>query len=221
MERHFDEELAALKNLLIDMCEIAEEMVNMAIRILVDRDEKSIQSLTDRELRIDQRQVEIDEFACRLIALHQPTASDLRFLLGAAKINNEIERIADQATSIGGFAKSLLQEPPLKPFETIPEMVKIAVEMMHESIHAFVNFDTQRARQVILKDDTLDALNKEVISELVGFMKNNQEVLERALRLIFVAKKLERIGDLACNIAEDVVFMAEGKDLRHREDIQP
>jgi phosphate transport system protein len=218
MERHFDEELAALKGLVVDMCGLTEELVAMAVRALVERNVDLLQGISEQEQKIDRFQIDVDEVCCRLIALHQPTARDLRFLFGVAKINNEIERIADQGVSIAGFTRPLLQDPPLKPFEAIPRMVQMAVEMMRESIHAFVNLDARRARQVIQSDDSLDDLNKKVILEIIRLMKEDREAVERGVRLILVSKKLERIGDLACNIAEDVVFMAEGEDVRHRED---
>ncbi len=218
MERHFDEELAILKETLLAMCAIAETMISESVLALVEGDVRLLDGIAEQELDLDRYQIQIDEMCCRLIALHQPTASDLRFLIGAVKMNNEIERLGDRALAISSVTRSLVQGPPLKPFETIPEMVKIATRMVKDSTHAFVTLDGPRARNVIKQDDVLDNLECEVVSELIELMKQNKDAVERGIKLIFVAKDIERIGDLACNVAEDVIFMAEGEDVRHRDD---
>lgn len=218
MERHFDEELASLKNSLLEMCSLAEAMIAASVNALVRADSASFERLAEQERNLNQFQVDIDEVCCRLVALYQPTASDLRFLFAASRINNSIERLGDKAVSLSRIARTLLQYPPLKPYETIPQMVEIATRMVKESIHSFVRLDVEQARRVVSHDDVLDKLKNGVMAELIALMQQDREAVERGVRLILLAKNLERIGDLACNIAEDVIFMVQGDDIRHQED---
>jgi phosphate transport system protein len=216
MERHFDEELEGLKHQLLKMGGHAELMVEEAVKALVRNEPAVINSVMAHETIVNQLQISIDEDCLRLLALYQPAAGDLRFLLGVAKINTELERLGDHAVNIAEIVRRLLGEPQVKPFDVIPQMVNVAVAMAKNSLHAFVNRDVGRAREVLLRDDTLDDLRDRIIAELIGYMQRDPATIVRAVNLISVAKNLERIGDLATNIAEDVIFVVEGKDVRHQ-----
>ena len=150
-----------------------------------------------------------------LIALHQPAASDLRFIMGAAKTNAELERLGDQAVNVCQKAERLLEEPPLKPFDILPRMATVAREMLKDSLDAYVTRDVEKARDVLRRDDEVDRMKKDITDELLGYMTGNAAVARRALDLILVARNLERIGDHATNIAENAIFVVEGRDVRH------
>ena len=218
MERHFDEQLAALKHQLVKMSALAEIMIGDAVRALVERDPEALKGLAAKEEQVNRLQVDIDEACLTLIALHQPAAGDLRFILGAAKTNTDLERLADQAINIADKTRRLIQEPPLKNLVLIPRMATIARAMVTESLHAFVNRDVFQARNVLLRDDQVDALKAEVTAEMLRLMAAQPAALERALGLILIARNLERIGDHATNIAENAIFVVEGRDVRHHAD---
>ena len=215
MERHFDEELAGVKHLLLRMGALTEAMLGDAMRALVRNDRNLLDPIFTQEAQVNRLQIDVDEMCLRLIALHQPTASDLRFLLAVSKINTELERLGDEAVNIAETVTKLLAEPPLKPFDLIPQMVEIANGMVKDSLHAFVSLDAERARRVLVRDDKVDTLRDQVIAELLSYMRNDPAAIGRGMDLIIIAKKLERIADHATNIAEDVIFVAEGKDVRH------
>lgn len=215
MERHFDEELQALKVQLMKMSALAEAMIGEAVKALVDRDEKVIATVYEREKEVNHLQVSIDETCLTLIALHQPAAGDLRFILGAAKTNSDLERLADQAVNIVDKTKKLLEEAPLRPFSIIPKMATLARGMVRDSLHSFVNRDTKLAREVLLRDDAVDALKQQITVELSEFMTKDPGAVSRALALILIARNLERVGDHATNIAENTIFVVEGRDVRH------
>jgi len=218
MERHFDENLQALKYHLMKMSAIAEVMIADAIKALTDRLEAMIPPVYQREEQVNHMQVEIDETCLTLIALHQPAAGDLRFILGAAKANAELERLADEAVNIVQRAERLLKEPPLKPFEIIPEMAMIARGMVRDSLHSFINGNVDLAREVLLRDDRLDDLKAAISDELTAFMTKDSAAVSRALDLLLISRYLERIGDHATNIAEITIFVVEGRDVRHHLD---
>jgi len=215
MERHFDEELQALKLQLMKMSALAEAMIGEAVRALVDRDEKVIATVYEREKEVNHLQVVIDEMCLTLIALHQPAAGDLRFILGAAKTNSDLERLADQAVNIVDKTTKLLQEPPLRPFIIIPKMATLVRAMVRDSLHAFVNRDTKLAGAVLIRDDEVDALKRQITVELSELMTKDPGSVSRALALILIARNLERVGDHATNIAENSIFVVEGRDVRH------
>ena len=215
MERHFDEQLQTLKLHLIKMSALAETMIADAVKALVERNETVLPLIREREAQVNHMQIEIDEMCLTLIALHQPAAGDLRFILGAAKTNAELERLADQAVNISDKAGQLLQAPPLKPFVIIPEMATIARGMVRDSLHAFVNRDVEKARDVLLRDDQLDERKSRITVELSDFMAKESDTVSRALALVLIARNLERIGDHATNIAENTIFVVEGRDIRH------
>jgi phosphate transport system protein len=218
MERHLDELLSSLKLLLVKMSALTEIMIADAIRMLVARDASMAAAVDRNEEQVNMLQVEIDEMCLTLIALHQPAAGDLRFILGAAKTNAELERLADQAVNICEKAEHLLTEEPIKPFDILPRMAMIASGMVKDSLHAFVNRDVAKARDVLKRDDELDDLKREITEELVQIMQRDNSTVARALDLTLVARNLERIGDHATNIAENTIFVAEGRDVRHHRE---
>ena len=220
MERHFDDHLQALKYHLMKMSAMAEVMISDAIKAVVERNESVIPSVYQREEQVNRMQIEIDETCLTLIALHQPAAGDLRFILGAAKANAELERLADEAINIVQRSEHLLREPPLKPFEIIPEMAVIARGMVRDSLHAFVNRNVDLAREVLLRDDRLDDLKDAISAELTTYMTSDSSSVSRALDLLLIARYLERIGDHATNIAEISIFVVEGRDVRHHADVK-
>jgi phosphate transport system protein len=218
MERHFDEQLQGLKNQLMKMSAMAEVMIADAVRSVVERDATAIPPVYEREELVNQMQVEIDEACLTLIALNQPAAGDLRFLLGAVKTNAELERLADEAVNIVQKAEHLLQGEVLKPFEIIPEMAPIARSMVRDSLRAFVNRNGDLAREVLIRDDRLDDLKAKIAGVLTAYMTNDPASVPRALDLLLISRYLERIGDHATNIAEITVFVVEGLDVRHHAD---
>lgn len=215
MERHFDEQLQALKLQLMKMSALAESMIGDAVKALVERDESVFPVIMQRERQVNRLQIEIDEMCLTLIALHQPAAGDLRFIMGAAKTNADLERLADQAVNISDKAEELIKQPPLRPFVIIPEMATIARGMVRDSLHAFVNRDVDKARDVLARDDQLDDRKARITVELSEYMARESSTVSRALALILISRNLERIGDHATNIAENTIFVVEGRDIRH------
>jgi phosphate transport system protein len=221
MERHFDRELEALKRQLLKMCASAENMIVEATRALVDRDPAMIPPVLQRERQVDRMQVEIDEACLTLIALHQPAASDLRFILGAAKTNAELERLADQAVNITRKASRLMREPPLPESSDLSAMAAHAREMLRDSLHAYVNRDVLKAREVIAGDDVLDEMKRTLTGRMLEAMQRDPALIRRAVDVLLVTRNLERIGDHATNIAENAIFVAEGRDVRHGGPAKP
>jgi phosphate transport system protein len=218
MERHFDEQLQALRNHLMKMSAMAEVMIADAVRSVVERDKDAIPPVYEREDLVNEMQMEIDESCMKLIALNQPAAGDLRFILGIIKTNGELERLADEAVNIVKKAELLLTVEQLKPFELIPETSHIARSMVRDSLRSFVNRNTTLAREVLLRDDQLDTLKTKIVDLLKGCMSENPQTVNRALDLMYIARCLERIGDHATNIAENAIFVVEGLDVRHHAD---
>jgi len=215
MERHMDELLSSLKLRLLKMCSLTESMIGDAVRLLVDRDERVMQLIDQNEEQVNRMQVEIDEMCLTLIALHQPAGGDLRFIMGVAKTNAEVERLADQAVNIAQKAVRLLKDQPFKPFVVIPQMAIIATGMVKDSLHAYVNRDVVKAHEVLRRDDELDNLKRQVCEEVIDLMRANPAAVHWGLDVVLVAHNLERIGDHATNIAENAIFVAEGRDVRH------
>jgi phosphate transport system protein len=220
MERHFDEELSELKQRLLRMCGLAETMIGDAIEALVQRNAAAIPRVEQHENAVNRLQVEIDEACFTLIALHQPTASDLRFILGAAKTNTDLERLADQAVNISNKAGRLLQHEPIKSFVIIPQMTALARAMVRDSLHAYVSRQPDKAREVIQRDAQMNALKRQITTEMLAAMQQDATVTPYALDIVLVAHNLERIGDHAKNIAENAIFVIEGKDIRHGTELQ-
>jgi phosphate transport system protein len=218
MERHFEVELQALRDRLLAMGSLAEMMIHQAIKALVDRDQGLVQAVLVDEEEIDLLCIEIDDRCFTQIALRQPMASDLRFLVAGIKINSDLERIGDQAVSIALRARSLIGQPQLKPLIDIPRMADLVQWMVRKSLDAFVQQDPELARSVIDGDDDVDALRDQVFRELLTYMMGDPTTVPRALDLILVSRNLERIADHATNIAEDVIYIVRGEDVRERGD---
>jgi phosphate transport system protein len=215
IHRHFDEELNSLKQKLLFMAGLAETMIFKAVKSLVERDESLFRDVNEAEVKVNHLQIEIDELCLRLLALKQPMATDLRFITSAMKINAELERIGDLAVNIIQRAAVLIKQPQLKPLIDIPRMADITQKMVKDSLDAFVNRDVDLARSVLTRDDEVDALKDQIFRELLTFMLGDQSTIPRALELILVSRHLERIGDHATNICEDIIYLVQGKDIRH------
>ncbi|OIN96039.1 phosphate transport system regulatory protein PhoU [Candidatus Desantisbacteria bacterium CG1_02_38_46] len=215
MERHFDEELKNLKEKLLYMAGLAETMISDSVKALVEQKEDIIDQVYKNEDEINLLQVEIDDRTIKMIALHQPAAVDLRFLVTAIKINSELERMGDQAINICQAAKELLKQPLLKPLIDIPRMAEIAGQMVKDSLDAFVQQEPELAKSVCVRDDEVDDLKDQVFRELLTYMMSDPGTIQRAMDLILISRHLERIADHATNIGEEVIFMVQGKDIRH------
>jgi phosphate transport system protein len=218
MERHFEVELQAIRERLLAMGSLAEAMIHKSVRALVDRDEALVQAVLAHEEEMDLLCIEVDDRCFTRLALQQPMASDLRFLVAAIKINSDLERMADQAVSIALRARVLIHEPQVKPLIDIPRMATLAQEMVRKSLDAFVQRDPDLARAVIEGDDEVDNLRDQVFRELLTYMMADTATIPRALALILISRNLERIADHATNIAEDVIYIVRGEDVRERGD---
>lgn len=215
MERPIDVELAKLKELLLSMAGEVEEQLNLAVRSLVERDTGAAEAALAADQKVDAREKEVDRTAIEIIVRERPLASDLRLVVTANKIAPDLERIGDHAVNIAEQAMILNRLPPLKPFVTLPRMAEISSEMLRQALAAYIRHDAVLARQVIARDDMVDALQEEIFRELLTYMLSDPQTIPRAMALILVARSLERIADQATNIAEQVVFLVEGQDIRH------
>ena len=215
--RRFDQELKALKEKLLFMSGFVERMIRDSVAALLHRDGELAEGVIRQDLTCNRLEVEIDEAAIRILARHQPAAGDLRFLTTALKISTDIERIGDEAVNISERALELNREPQLKPYIDIPRMAQIAQAMLRQALDAFVNHDTGLALAVCKNDDEIDELNRQILRELLTYMIEDPACVSRAAKIIFVSKYLERIADHATNIAEMVVYMVEGKIIRHMD----
>src|SRR5262249_14825425 len=204
--RHFDQDLAALKEKLISMGSLAQSAVRRSMKALVDRDDSLARDAKEHDEILDDLEMEIDDAAITLLA-KAPLASDLRLVTVAMKISQNLERVGDEATTIARRALELNAEPQLKPYVDIPKMADLALDMLKEALDAFVSRDPARARAVIPRDKDVDALNKQLHRELASFMVEQPPTISRALNLMVVSKALERIADHATNIAEEVVYV--------------
>lgn len=217
---HFEQELAALKNKLLVMAALAERAVASSVEALESQDDPLARQVENADSAIDRLEIEIDEAAILLLA-KAPLASDLRLITVAMKANHDLERVGDEATTIARRTLELNKEPRLKPLVDIPRMAGLALGMLRDAIGAFVEHDAAKARAIIPRDKEVDALNRQVHRELASYMVESPSCITRALNLMVVAKSLERIGDHATNIAEEVVFLIEGRDIRHADAAQP
>ena len=213
--RHFQEELEALQGRLLEMGGLAEERVRAAVHGLVSRDVALVDQVLYSDEPINTLHIEVDERCFKLLALHQPMAADLRAIVAAVKINTDLERVGDLAVNIAEAAKRYVTHPPVKKLIDIPKMGEIAQSMLRDSLDAYVKRDTALAHEVLNEDDELDGLKTQVFRELLTYMLQDPSTVEPALDLILVSRHLERIGDHATNIAEDVIFMVSALDVRH------
>ena len=214
--RLFAEELDELKGRLVTMGGMAEERVRVAMRALISRDHESLAEVIEGDSRIDDLQIEVDNRCFTLVALYQPVAIDLRTIVSALKINADLERVGDLAVNIAEVAQRYVQHPPVKPLIDLPRMGDLAVRMLHEALEAFVSRDVSLAQTVLKQDDWLDALKDQIFREVLTYMLGDSRTIEPGIDLILMSRHLERIGDHATNIAEDVIFIVEARDIRHR-----
>jgi phosphate transport system protein len=213
--RHFQEELEQLKRRLLEMGGLAEEHVRLAVKGLVDRDHELIDRMLVADEPINRLHIEIDERCFTLLALYQPMAADLRTIVAAVKINTDLERVGDLAVNIAEAARRYESHAPVKKLIDIPRMATIAQSMLRDALDAFVRHDLDLAQQVLNQDDRLDSLKTQIFRELLTYMLQDQTTIEPALDLILVSRHLERIGDHATNVAEDVIFIVSARDVRH------
>jgi phosphate transport system protein len=215
---HFREELEELQSKLLEMGGLVEAAIHNSVLALVDRDEDKAKDVMWNEALINQKEIEIDELATRMLALFQPMARDLRFITAVIKINNDLERMGDLAVNITERALTLMREPAVKPLIDIPRIADLAESMVHRALDAFAKHDADMARDVLLSDDAVDRLRDAVYDELLTFMQEERSTINRAVSLMFIAQNLERIADHSTNIAEDVLFAVKGVDVRHHNE---
>jgi phosphate transport system protein len=213
--RHFAEELEELKQLVLTMGGLAEERVREAMRALVARDVDLMADVIRGDDVINRLHLEIDDRCFKLLALNQPMAGDLRVIVAAVKINSDLERIGDLAVNVAQAAERYVRHNPVKPLIDIPRMGAMAQRMLTEAIGSFVTSDVVAARAVLAQDDELDALKDQIFRELLTYMLGDTKTIEPGIDLVLIARHLERIGDHATNIAEDVIFIVEAHDVRH------
>jgi phosphate transport system protein len=212
---HFQDELDELKTRLLEMGGLAEDRVRSAVQGVVERDAALVERVLTGDTPINQLHIEIDNRCFRMLALYQPMAVDLRAIVSAVKINTDLERVGDLAVNIAEAVRRYMRHPPVKELIDIPRMAEIAQHMLRDSLDAYVRRDTQLAHAVLNEDDKLDALKQQVFRELLTYMLQDPSTIEPALDLILISRHLERIGDHATNVAEDVIFMVSARDVRH------
>jgi phosphate transport system protein len=213
--RHFQDELEQLKNRLLEMGGLAEEEVRLAVKSLVERDDRAISQVLAGDQPVNALHIEIDNRCFTLLALYQPMAADLRMIVAAVKINTDLERVGDLAVNIAEAARRYATHPPVKKLIDIPRMADIAQSMLRDALDAFVQRDIALAQHVLNEDDRLDQLKTQIFRELLTYMLEDPSTIQPALDLILVSRHLERIGDHATNIAEDVIFIVSARDVRH------
>lgn len=218
MERRFDQELNRLREKLLEMAGLVEQIVHKAVKVLQSRDPILVQQVLADDNRVDALEIEVDDLCVSLLALRQPMAVDLRFVVGAIKINNDLERIGDHAVNIAQSAERLLREPPLRPLDDFPRIPALATGMMKDSLDAFVTGDVVKAKNVCERDDLVDWCKRQILIELSALMCRDPAVINRAIALVFVSRNLERIADLSTNIAEETIFISEARVIKHRAD---
>jgi phosphate transport system protein len=215
VERHFERELGSLKEQLLLMGARAEDIIHKAVGALEERDASRAHEVFADDKMIDRLEIDIEERCLHLLALQQPLATDLRFITAALKISNDLERVGDHAVNIAGNALRVMKYPPLALRVDIPEMATLASGMLREALDAFVRRDAPTARRLVMRDDEVDNMNRRLFSELADHMCEDSSVIAQALELILIARNLERVADLATNIAEEVVFIAEARIIKH------
>jgi len=215
MERHFEQELEELKGRLLWMGSLAERAVHQSVQAILESNEMLTQKVIKEEAAINELQLEIDERVMQLLALHQLMAVDLRFVLAATRINADLERIGDQAVNIAQAAQRILRHARVKPYIDLPRMTELAEAMVRDSLDSLVRKDVELAKAVLTRDDQVDQLRDQIFRELLTYMMANSSFVFPAFDLILVAKNLERVADHATNLAEDVIYMGAGRDVRH------
>jgi phosphate transport system protein len=218
IHRHFEDQLQELKGRLVTMGTAAESMIERAVKSLLERDSARLPEVFKTEQQVNELHIEVDERVINLIALHHPVATDLRTAVMCSKIAGELERIGDQAVNICQNTTELLRYPPLRPLIDIPLMAEIARRMLRESLDAFVRLDATLAQRVLNTDDEVDAFKNQIFRELLTYMMSDPGTIPRALALILISRNLERVGDHATNVAEEVIYAAQGRDVRHHHE---
>ena len=214
-ERHFEQELEELKGRLLWMGSLAERAVHQSVQAILESNESLTRKVIEEEKAINDLQLEIDERVMQLLALHQLMAVDLRFVLAATRINADLERIGDQAVNIAQAAQRILRHARVKPYIDLPRMTELAEAMVRDSLDSLVRKDVELAKAVLTRDDQVDHLRDQIFRELLTYMMENSSFVFPAFDLILVAKNLERVADHATNLAEDVIYMVAGRDVRH------
>jgi phosphate transport system protein len=218
MQRHFDQQIEDLKQQLLLMSGRAESIIRKALESLTRRDPVLADEVIADDKAIDRMEIDIEEACIQLLALQQPLAKDLRLITSALKISNDLERIGDHAVNIAGCAKQLAGKPPVKPLADLPTLAEKSIAMLRDALDAFVRFDADAARRLVRRDDEVDDLNRQVFAELMRRMIADPQQVERSMTLVLVSRNLERIADLATNVAEEVVFIAEARIIKHHAD---
>jgi phosphate transport system protein len=218
MERHFDRELESLKTMLMKMASMAEDNFHNAIRSLVERNVEMAQAVIRTDGRVDALELEIDNAIVDMLALQKPVASDLRLIIAAQKINNDLERISDHAVNIAQSAQTLTLSAPLPSLLHIPQMSEMTRAMLRDALDAFLHLEPDKARAVCKQDDQVDDMNRSNAREVIGFISAKTLPVEEGLDLIRVSRNLERVADLATNIAEEVVFLTQARVMKHHAD---
>ena len=220
MKRFFDTELETFRSHLMLMGELSIRQVRDSLKALVDADAGLAQRVIDADDEIDRLEMEIDDEAIRYMNLRSPVATELRLVIVGMKASHDLERVGDECTTIAKRAIRLAAEPRLKAYVDIPRMAEIAIEMLRDALDCFLHGDTDKALAVVRRDAEVDAINKQLYRELSSYMIENPATTTRALELMFISKSLERVADHACNIAEEMVFLAKAQDIRHREEFK-
>ena len=218
-DKRYEEDLKKLREDILYMGGLVEDQIQKAVKSLVDRDSPLAETIIQRDHEVNRLDVEIDDLCIRLLALHQPAGKDLRFITTGLKITTDLERMGDMAVNICERALELNLEPQLKPYIDIPRMAQISQRMIRESLDAFVREDTELALKVCKDDQEMDDLNSQIFRETVSFMIEDPHTIDRAMKIGFISKYLERIADHATNIAEMVIFLVKGKSIRHLKEI--
>jgi len=220
MPHPFQAQLTQIRETMLMMSSLTERNLSNALKALVDRDDKLADLVETEDTMIDQLEIKLDEMVIAYMATRAPVATDCRFMLAASKISSNLERIGDQATTIVRRARDLNKEPLLKPLIDIPIMGEMALEMLRDSITAFVDGNSDLAHEIIARDRTVDDINRQLARELTTYMMENPKTITRALNLMMIAKCLERVADHAANIAEDVYYLYRGQDIRHQNKLK-
>lgn len=222
MERHFDRELESLKTMLMKMASMAEDNFQNAVRSLVEKDAQLAEQVIRADARVDALELEIDNAVVDILALQKPVASDLRLIIAAQKINNDLERISDHAVNIAESALTISASPHGTSMLEIPAMAELTRAMLRDSLDAFLHLDTEKARAICKQDDTIDDMNRSNARTVIGLISSKSLPVEAGLDLIRVSRNLERVADMTTNIAEEVVFLTSARTIKHHaEDRKP
>lgn len=220
MDRHFDEELQKVKKNLLEMASLVDKSITKALEALKNRDLKMASEVKEIDHRIDRFEIAIEDQCIELIARHQPVGTDLRFLIGVIKMNNDLERMGDHAVNITGSVAFLIEQPRIKPVSNIWSMVVEVKKMLNDSVKSFMNNDAEMAQQVCERDNVVDEMRDETIRILLTYMLEQPDKIGSAIPLLLVAKNLERIADLATNMCEDVIYIAQARVIKHHAEEQ-